>query len=195
VSLHVTATGARLEDFLRLAIKGDSPMQGGLDLDTRFELPPGEADVPQRLELDGRFTIRQGRFASDTVQDKVDELSRRGQGRPGSTSVANVISTFSGTFRMRQGVLTLPRLSFAVNGARVNLDGRYRLQSEALQFSGALLLEVPLSQTVTGFKSVLMKAIDPLFRRNGTTTLPIRIEGTIERPEFKLDVARVLKRS
>lgn len=195
VSLHVTATGARIEDFLRLAIKGEPPMLGGLDLDTRFELPPGETDVPQRLDLDGRFTIRQGRFASDLVQDKVDELSRRGRGRPESTTIANVMSTFSGTFSMGQGVFALPRLSFAVNGARVNLDGSYRLHSEALQFSGVLLLDAPLSQTVTGFKSVLMRAIDPLFRRNGTTTVPIRIQGTIEKPEFRLDMGRVLRRN
>ncbi len=194
VSLHVTATDARLEDFLRLAVKGEPPMRGALDLDTQFELPPGDTDVPLRLALDGRFTIRQGQFASDTVQDKVDELSRRGRGRPESTA-ANVLSTFSGTFRLREGVLALPRVSFAVNGAQVTLDGRYRLQGEALQFSGALLLDAPLSKTVTGYKSVLLRAIDPLFRRGGTRTrLPIRIEGSIEHPEFKLDMGRILKR-
>lgn len=194
VSLWVTASDARLEDFLRLAIKGEPPMRGALDLDTRFELPPGEEDVPIRLALDGRFTIRQGRFASDTVQDRIDELSRRGRGEPEST-VANVMSTFSGTFRQRRGVLALPRVSFAVNGAQVTLNGRYQLQGEALRFSGDLLLDAPLSKTVTGFKSVLLRAIDPLFRRGGTRTrLPIRIEGTIDRPEFKLDMGRVLKR-
>jgi hypothetical protein len=195
VSLQVTSKDARLEDFLRLVIKGAPPMRGALDLDTQFELPPGEEDVPVRLDLAGRFTIRRGQFASDTVQDKVDELSRRGQGRPGSTAVNNVLSAFSGTFRLRKGVLTLPQVSFAVNGAQVALDGRYTLQGEAMQFQGDLLLDAPLSRTVTGYKSVLLRAIDPLFRRGGTKTrLPIRIAGTIDKPEFKLDVGRVLKR-
>lgn len=196
VSLHVTAKDARLEDFLRLVITGAPPMRGALDLDTQFELPPGEEDVPVRLDLEGRFTIRRGQFASDTVQDKVDELSRRGQGRPESTSVNNVLSAFSGTFRLRKGVLTLPRVTFAVNGAQVSLDGRYTLQGEAMQFQGDLLLDAPLSQTVTGYKSVLLRAIDPLFRRGGRKTrLPIRIAGSIDKPEFKLDMGRVLKRN
>ena len=42
----------------------------------------GESRVVDRLELDGEFTIEQLRFASDAVQDKVDDFSRRGRGRP-----------------------------------------------------------------------------------------------------------------
>ena len=45
---------------------------------------PGDEDVPQRLRLRGRFAIRGGRFASDTAQNKIDELSRRGRGEPGN---------------------------------------------------------------------------------------------------------------
>ncbi len=39
-----------------------------------------------------------------------------------------------------------------------------------MQFEGDLLLDAPLSRTVTGYKSVLLRAIDPLFRRGGKKT-------------------------
>jgi hypothetical protein len=170
-------------------------MSGRLDIETGFELPPGPDDVPIRLALQGRFAIRQGRFASDTAQNKIDELSRRGRGEPGNAEVSNVISAFGGTFALRDGILRLPGLRFSVQGARVDLGGRYSLRDQGLDFAGALRLDAPVSQTVTGFKSILLKPIDPLFRRNGAGThLPIRISGTVNQPSFGVDTKKVFAR-
>ena len=108
----------------------------------------------------------------------------------------NVISAFGGTFTLADGMLRLPGLRFSVRGARVDLDGRYVLRSQALDFAGALRLDAPVSRTVTGFKSILLRPIDPLFRRNGAGThLPIRISGTVDQPNFGVDMGRVLKRN
>lgn len=197
VTLTVTMKDARFEDLLQLAVKGqEPPMQGRLDIDTGFELPPGDEDVPQRLKLRGRFAIRSGRFASDMAQNKIDELSRRGRGQPQNASVSNVMSAFGGNFTLQDGLLRLPGLRFSVQGARVDLDGRYTLRTQALDFIGALRLDAPVSRTVTGFKSILLRPIDPLFRRNGAGThLPIRISGTVNQPNFGVDVKKVLSRN
>jgi hypothetical protein len=81
-----------------------------------------------------------------------------------------------------------------VVGATVSLGGRYRLHDAGLDFRGSLALGVPLSRTTTGFKSFLLKAIDPLFRTQGAGALvPIRIGGTVKAPTFGLDVGRVLR--
>lgn len=197
ISLQVTATDAKFEDLLYLAIGGTAqpPMRGLLNLDTGFLLPPSDEDVPLRLQLDGRFAITRGHFTSDTVQDKVDELSRRGRGQPKNDNVSNVLSTFGGTFSLQHGVLSLPNLRFSVNGARVALRGSYRLPTQSLAFAGTLSLDAPVSKTVTGFKSVLLKAVDPLFRRNGAgTVLPISITGAVDKPAFKVDARRIFRR-
>jgi hypothetical protein len=196
VTLTVTMKDARFDDLLRLSVKAaEPPMHGRLDIDTGFELPPGAEDVSQRLRLKGKFAIRNGRFASDTTQDKIDELSRRGRGEPGNTEVSDVISAFGGEFSLGDGVLRLPGLQFSVRGARVDLDGRYVLRTQGLDFTGALRLDAPVSKTVTGFKSILLKPIDPLFRRNGAgTLLPITISGTVDMPDFGVDMKRVFKR-
>jgi hypothetical protein len=110
--------------------------------------------------------------------------------------VADVISAFGGGFTLQDGVLRLPGLRFSVKGARVDLDGRYTLRDQALDFTGALRLDAPVSRTVTGFKSILHTPIDPLFRRNGAgTLLPIKISGTVGQPAFGVDMGRVLKRN
>ncbi len=170
-------------------------MRGVIGLDTAFELPPGDDDVPQRLRLTGTFTIKRGQFTSDTVQDKVDDLSRRGRGEPKNEELQNVLSAFGGTLTLRDALLSLPRLQFRVRGAVVDLTGSYRLKGEELDFAGTLKLDAPLSKTTTGFKSLLLKAVDPFFRKPGAgTVLPIKITGTVDKPAFGLDVRKALTR-
>jgi hypothetical protein len=196
VLLDVQIEDGRLEDVLRLSVKGARPpLRGALTMRTAFDLPPGEKSVPERLILKGSFTIRGGQFTSDTVQEKVDSLSRRGRGEPTNENVQNVLSAFGGAFSLGNGLLQLPRFQFRVRGSTVDLSGNYGLRSEAMNFAGTLSLDAPLSKTTTGVKSFLLKAVDPLFRRRGAgTVVPIKIAGTVEKPEFGVDVGRVIRR-
>jgi hypothetical protein len=193
VALHVTIEDARIEHVLKLAIKAVTPpLTGAMKLDTNFLLPAGEADVPQRLELDGAFAIERARFTSFNVQRRIDTLSRRGRGQTGDGG-PSVVSNLSGRFRMKDGRLRLNGLTFAVPGSAVQLAGSFDLRSEQLDFGGHLLLDASLSETTTGFKSALLKLAQPFFRRpGGGTKLPIRVSGTPERPAFGLDVRRAL---
>jgi len=195
ISLDVTANG-RFEDFLRVAVKSAKPpMHGAISLATSFTLPPGETDVPHRMQLKGNFKIRRGRFSSDTVQDKIDELSRRGRGEPENQNVNNVLADFGGDFALRNGRLDLPKFQFVVQGAKVALGGNYGLPTQRLDFEGSLILDAPLSKTTTGFKSLLLKIVDPLFRKNGAgAVLPIVVSGTVDQPSFGLDKGRIMHR-
>jgi hypothetical protein len=86
-------------------------------------------------------------------------------------------------------VVTFSKLSFAVPGASVQMDGTYGLRSAALNFRGIVRLEAKLSETTTGFKSFLLKAIDPFFKKKGAgSVIPIKIGGTRDNPSFGLDI-------
>ena len=76
MELEVTIDAGRIEDVLKLAMKGEPPMRGALTLDTSFLLPPGDVDVARKLRLDGRFGIESVRFQKGGAQQKVDTLSR-----------------------------------------------------------------------------------------------------------------------
>ncbi len=193
IALDVTADG-RFDDFLRLAVKAkEPPMRGGIALQTSLVIPPGEIDVAQKLQLKGTFKISRGQFTSDTVQDKVDELSRRGRGEPENDGVQNVVADFGGSFSLKNGRLDLPKFQFSVEGARVALGGSYGLPTQQLDFEGALLLDAPISKTTTGFKSLLLKVLDPLFRKEGAgTMLPIIVSGTVNQPSFGVDKGRII---
>lgn len=86
--------------------------------------------------------------------------------------------------------MTFRDLTFGVTGATVELAGTYGLRDEKLDFHGTLRLDAKLSQTITGFKSFLLKPFDPFFRKNGMTVLPIKVTGTRAQPEFGLELRR-----
>jgi hypothetical protein len=196
VELHVDMPKARVEDVMTMAVRAPKPpMVGALKLTTTFLLPPGDADVVDRLKLNGRFDISQARFANYDVQGKIAELSQRAQGKRPDRERAQVASNFQGRFILERGVLTLSDLSFDVPGARVKLAGRYALAPETIDFKGDLLMSAKVSQTVSGFRSLLLKIVDPLFKGpGGGSSIPIVITGTRSDPRFGIDLHRVFKR-
>ena len=196
ISLDVAMDKSRIEDVMKMAVKMSPPMVGALKLTTKFLLPPGENDVVDRLRLDGRFSIVKARFVNYDVQGKIEELSKRGRGKTTEQAKERVGSDFQGRFKLAAGRLDLPEVTFDVPGARVELAGFYALKPETLDFKGQLLLDAKISQTMTGWKSVLLKVVDPLFKqKDGSgSAIPIKISGSRNAPDFGLDVRRVFKR-
>ena len=197
ITLDVAMDKSRIEDIMTMVVATVTPpIVGGLTLTTTFVLPPGRNEVVERLRLDGRFTVSQARFTDDGVQGKIEALSQRGRGRASEPKKERAVSDFQGRFTLADGRLVLPRVTFAVPGAGIELAGTYGLKAETLDFRGHLLLDGNISQATIGWKSVLLKAVDPLFRqKDGTgSAIPIAISGTRNAPEFGLDLRRVFKR-
>lgn len=197
VTLDVAMDKSRIEDIMTMVVgTATPPMVGGLTLTTKFVLPPGENDVVARLRLHGRFAIGRARFTNYDVQGTIEELSKRGRGKTKEPNKERVVSDFQGRFTLADGRLVLPDLTFAVPGAKVELAGTYALTAETLDFKGQLLLDASISQTTTGLKSLLLRAVNPIFRqKDGTgSALPIKISGTRNAPAFGLDVRRVFRR-
>lgn len=196
IVLDVTAENARIEDLLRLVVNSDKPlMTGNVSLKAKFALPSRNADkedITDRLLLNGTFGLGAVRFAKNTVQEKVNSLSRRGRGDTDPNDDDTAVSSLQGNFTVRHGVAKFSQLTFSVAGAKVLLHGTYDLNAENLDFRGTLNLQAKLSQTTTGVKSLFLKMIDPLFKsRDAGAVLPIKITGTREEPLFKLDIGRV----
>lgn len=194
IELDVAMTEARIEDVLRLAVKGSEPaLVGGLKLQTKFLLPPGDRDAIEKLQLNGSFQIASAEFSEGGLQAKMNTLSQKAKGEAGSGKAPDrVASDFAGRFVMQDGTIRFPSLSFAVPGARLKLAGSYAIKAEALDFRGTVSMDAKLSELTTGFKSFLLKAVDPLMRRKNVTVIPITVSGTAEKPKFGLDVKRAL---
>jgi hypothetical protein len=188
IELDVAMKNGNIQDLLLLAVKGKPFMSGLIRMHAKISLPPLGGSVKEKLFLAGTFDIEKGEFLRDPVQDKIDELSRRGQGRPGDSKVDNVFSRMTGTFRLRDQVMTFTRLGFEVPGAQVGIHGDYKMAEDVLDFHGDLKLQAKVSQTLDGWKHWVAKPLDHFFAKNGAGTfLRIQVVGSAKNPQFGRD--------
>lgn len=196
IGLSIDVKKAPIDDFLRLASRSPRPLlTGDVAVKATLHIPPGEQPVHERMKLAGTFILENARFTSDKIQERVEQLSLRGQGRPHdvkSTDPDTIQSHMQGAFQMGGGVLKLPSLEYIVPGADIRLAGTYKLDGGALNFEGRARMEASISEMVGGWKGILLKPADRLFKRNGVgASIPIHIRGTRENPSFGIDFGRI----
>jgi hypothetical protein len=191
ILLDVVVGRARIEDLLTLGVRTEPPvMTGNAELSTRFDLPAGDADVSNRIRLAGHFRVSEAHLTNDKMQSKLDALSMRSQGRPKEArrDVPDVLSETSGKFALKNGLLFFSRLHFEIPGTEINLTGKYSLDGNQFDFHGKARMNARLSHMVTGWKSVLLKPVDPFLSKDGAgTEIPVKITGTKSEPRFGLD--------
>ncbi len=184
-----------IADFMRLTNQQQKPLLTGIiTVKAKLHIPPGKVKVEQRLTLDGAFLLEQAQFTSDKIQAKVEELSLRGQGKPGEmkhADPADVNSQMQSNFSVANAVVTLPDLQYDVPGAEIQLKGTYGLDG-ALNFQGNARMDATISQMVGGWKGFLLKPANHFFKKDGAGALiPIHVAGTRDAPKFGVDFGRV----
>ena len=196
ISLTINVDRGRIEDFLRLASRSATPLlTGALTMKARLEIPPGPVSVHERLKLTGTFALDDAQFASPKIQDRIRELSARGQGRPKDAKAGGedeIRSAMKGNFQMASGVVTLPELEYTVPGAVIDLKGTYGVEGGLLNFAGTAKMDATVSAMVGGWKGLLLKPVDRYFQKDGAgTEVPIHINGTRANPQFGVDFDRL----
>jgi AsmA-like C-terminal region len=193
IELDVTVDDARIEDLLKLGVHTDPPiMSGPIKMKTRLSLAPGAASVADRLMLAGTFRVLQAHFTNQKVQGRLDSLSLRSQGKQ-SQAKSNVEEEdvpvdLQGVFTLKDGLLSFSSLHFLIPGTHVDMTGDYSLDGQKFDFHGKARLDAKISQMTSGWKSILLKPVDPFFSKDGAgTEVPIRITGTESEPHFGLD--------
>ena len=90
-----------------------------------------------------------------------------------------VFSSLSGPANIRNGVVSTPGILFRVAGAHVRLHGTFRFESEEAHLTGTLKMDAPVSKATTGWKSIVLKPLDPFFRRKHRqgSKIPIAVTG------------------
>jgi hypothetical protein len=188
INLDVSMPRGNLRDLLTLALKGDPFMEGQIALDTKIDIPPLTGTVKEKLLLDGRFEITNGKFLQSRIQDQIDSLSRRGQGQPKNMAIDEVVLAMAGAFNMEDQKISFRSLSFAVPGSGIDLAGDYDLEKDVLDFHGTLKLDAKVSETLTGWRHWLAKPLDPFFSKGGAgTLLRIQVTGSSKEPKFGRD--------
>ena len=195
IALNIDVDRARLEDFMQLVSKSGTPLlTGPVKVKADLHIPPGPEPVHERIRMNGKFVLDQARFTSPKIQDRIQQLSLRAQGRLDEMKTADasdVRSTMAGDFHMGGGAINLPSLNYKVPGAEIQLRGTYGLEGGSLDFWGKARMEATVSQMVGGWKGILLKPADRFFKKNGAgAEVPIHINGTRDNPKFGLGTNR-----
>ena len=187
VALDALTKHGRMEDILTLVLGDKQPfLKGDVSFNSKIEIPPGDQDVLEKLNLDGHFAILSADFLHSKIQHGIETFSERARGISKSEQKGppdTVASNFRGQFKLDNGIASFSRLSFRIPGALVNLQGTYNLRSEKINMHGTLRMKATLSQTQSGIKSWLLKPVDPFFKKDGAGFLAhISIGGTKSHP-------------
>jgi hypothetical protein len=190
ISLATTELQGQIQDWLRLLAKSEHPaLTGGMNFRTQVLVPPGKRPFIERVQLQGDFGIGAASFARSTTQEKVDNLSQLAQGEKKNDDPASVVENLKGHVVLNHAIATFSDLSFSVPGALAHLHGTYDVLTEQVNLHGTLQLDHKLSKGSKGVKSVLLKSVEPLFKKkNAGEIVPIKIGGTFIHPSYGLDV-------
>jgi hypothetical protein len=188
--INLRGDHARIEDLLLLFVESRrAPMSGSVTLKARVEIPPGPEKFLEKVKLSGGFGIAAGTFASPSTQEGVNKLSAGARGEKDPSDPETVLTDLTGKVNLQKGTAHFADLSFGVPGAAARLHGHYNLLNHKIDLRGQMQVESKISNTETGAKAVLLKAIEPFFKKKKKGEIvPVRISGTYEHPTFGLDL-------
>ena len=196
ISLAANVAHGHIEDVLALVMDASKPpLTGDVRVNATVQVPAGDSPVHDRLAIDAAFALTTARFTDGEVEKKIETLSWRGRGQDADSPMSRVATNVNGRLHLAANRIAFPALAFEVPGAAVVLKGSYAVRSSAMDFEGQLRTQASLSDVVGGFKSIFIKPLDWLFRRDGAgAVIPIRIEGTRDHPRFGVRIGAALTR-
>ena len=140
------------------------------------------------MKLDGHFGIDEGSFSHPKTQKDVNELSAGARGQK-KEDPETVMTNLTGQVLLQRGVANFSDLSFQIPGAHARVHGTYNLINHKIDLHGPMQVDTSISKTTTGFKSLLLKVMDPFFKKKKKgEVVPVHIMGTYEKPGFGLDL-------
>jgi AsmA-like C-terminal region len=173
------AAQGRAQDALRPFVHSEVPIAGPLSLHGHAWVGPSQDGVRflQRLRADGVFDVP-AEIATDAVTEKrITQTSQHAQIHDDNPN-ADALMSLQGPAQIRDGIASSRHLTFRVAGAQATLGGTFNFHNQVVDLSGNLATQAGLSHAVTGFKSVLLKPLDPFFKKGKAgAMIPIRVAG------------------
>jgi hypothetical protein len=191
INVDMAVVGGRMQDLLRPLIHDKVPIAGAVWLHGHAQVDAAKHGLKflQRLRVDGAFDASAERLTNQATEQKLSAFSQRAQGvKPSkldpssagqsSNASADVVSSFYGQAKIRDGVLSTQRITLQMPGVGVDLGGSFNLRNSTVDLTGNLRMQSDISHTATGIKSALMKPLIPFFKKNKAgAVIPISVTG------------------
>lgn len=192
VTLTLSVDQGRVEDVLWLFSQAPRPAENGAArMHAKVELPPGPPSFLRRLRLDADFGIGSGHFTNASVQTPVNRLAESARGEKEDQQEVDptvVLSNLKGHVSAQGGIAHLSNVSFTEPGTLAEIEGTYNLLDTGVKMRGVLRTTGKLADTTSGFKSLVLKVLNPFIKKKNITVVPFEINGTSSNPAFSLDL-------
>jgi hypothetical protein len=198
-SFDFSVPEGRVDDLLYLFTKDQPGMSGNVKLTGKFLWPPGPQRFLEKIRMDMVFGMNDSRFTSPNTQGGIDRISESAQGekkKEQDEDLRTVLSQVRGNIQLRNGIAAISNGGFQVPGADTAVHGTYNVLNQRVDLHGTLDTRGHLSDTTSGFKALVLKAITPLFKKRGSTRIvPFEITGsygnTTVGVDWKKDLGRL----
>jgi hypothetical protein len=186
--LDLCSRDGRIQDLFLLFIKADrSPITGITNFCAHTTLPSGKEPFLRKVLLAGDFGVDVGNFSQPETQENVNKLSAESVGGD-DEKAATVLSSLRGHVEIKGGTAKFTNLSFGIPGALAQMQGNYDLVTHSIDLHGTLKMDSEPSHMAHGPKALLLKFVDPFFKKKQGSEVPVKITGTYEKPSFGLDL-------
>jgi hypothetical protein len=193
--VDLSVADGRVQDVLRLFVREpNSPLNGATTFRIHAVVPPGDRSFIQKVRLIADFGVAGAKFSQSSTQQSVDTLSETARGAKAEQQAEaqnpeRVISNLAGHVELRDATATFTDLSFNVPGAASRMHGTFNLENQQVDLHGTLKTDVEISKMTDGYKSVLLKPFDSIFKRkHAGAEIPVRLVGTYQDPHAGLDL-------
>lgn len=190
-SLDISSTEGHVQDILRPFVSAPEPPMSG-PMRFRAHVVFASVDHPfyKKVKLTGDFAVNHGRFSSPQTQSSVDNLSEHSRGIKQAGDSEKIETELTSQVVLSDGVAKFSNLAMSVPGATAKMNGAFNIINEKVDFHGTLKTDVKLSDTTKGIKSLLLKPLDPLFKRkrHEGASIPVEMTGTYSHPHFGMEV-------
>jgi hypothetical protein len=185
-SLNASVRNGRIEDILWLFVhEPKAPMEGATNFRAHIVWPSGHQPFLKRVVLQGEFEIEHAQWTKPERQMSVNMLSKKASGKKKDPETPNVTADLKGSVLLSNEIAKFHDTSFKVPGAEAILQGTYNLGDTKIDFHGDLKTEASISDDSSGVKAVLLKPLDPLFKKkHAGAEVPVEMTGTYHDPHF-----------
>jgi hypothetical protein len=185
--LEFAIAHGRAEDVLRPFLHDQVPIRGPIALHGHAHLDPPGKPFLERLRVAGSFDVPSEQVTNPGVRNTLSSFSRRMENnRPhraphqAPDTNQDVLTSLQGPASIRDGIASSSRLIFTLPGASAALHGTYSFHGDKVHLVGMLKMDAGISHATTGWKSILLKLVSPVFRRkhHEGSKIPIAVVGT-----------------
>lgn len=191
-TLDFVAQDGRIQDILFPFVRGPrAPLNGVTSCRGRVILPGGKEPFLRKVILQADFGIEDAHLTNPVKQRDLNKASESARGNPGDDDPANVVSDLKGHVELKDGVARFSKFSFQVPGALASMQGTFNVVDEHINLHGVVRLQAKISQTTSGVKGFLLKAISPFLKTDKPQEpLPVAVTGTFDHPQYSVSLTK-----